>query len=51
MEMIKLYNKFREEKKNYTNEYESKFGPLTLDSNTMERYPWAWISMPWPWDN
>ena len=24
---------------------------LCFASNTMERYPWAWISMPWPWDN
>ena len=51
MDMIKLFNKYREEKKSYVDEYESKYGPLTLDSNSLERYPWAWNSMPWPWDN
>ena len=50
-EMIKLYNKYRNEKETYTDEYESKFGPLTLSSKALERYPWSWINMPWPWDN
>lgn len=51
MEAIKLYNKYRKEKDEYTKKYESKYGPLTLDSDSLERYPWAWINMPWPWDN
>ena len=51
MEMIKLYNKYRDEKKNYVEEYESKYGPLTLDSKALERYPWGWNNLPWPWDN
>lgn len=48
---IKLYNKYREEKQNLIKEYESKFGPITLNSDNLDSYPWAWNDMPWPWDN
>ena len=29
--------------------YESKFGPLFVNSN--EGYPWTWNNTPWPWEN
>ena len=48
---IKLFNQYRKEKENLTKEYESKFGPITLDSDSLNSYPWAWKDMPWPWDN
>ena len=32
-------------------QYESKFGPLVLDSDSLNNYPWAWNDRPWPWDN
>ena len=48
---IKLYNKYREEKENLMKDYEYKFGPITLDSDKLNSYPWAWNDMPWPWDN
>ena len=50
-EMIKLFNQYREEKENLTKEYESKYGPITLDSDSLNSYPWSWNDMPWPWDN
>ena len=48
---IKLFNQYREEKEKLIKEYESKFGPITLDSNSLNSYPWSWNDMPWPWDN
>ena len=49
--MINLYNQYRTEKNNLTKEYESKYGPITLNSNSLNATPWAWDNMPWPWDN
>lgn len=48
---INLFNQYREEKENLTKEYESMYGPITLDSNSLNSYPWGWDDMPWPWDN
>ena len=48
--IINLFNKYRKEKEALTMEYESKFGPLTLNSDSLNSYPWDWINMPWPWD-
>ena len=48
---IKLFNQYRDQKENLTKEYEAKYGPITLDSDSLNSYPWAWKDMPWPWDN
>ena len=48
---IKLFNQYREQKENLTKDYESKYGPITLDSDSLNSYPWSWNDMPWPWDN
>lgn len=31
-------------------QYESKFGPLTIDNAATDTC-WLWINNPWPWDN
>lgn len=49
--MITLYNKYLIKKNNLINEYESKYGPLSLDSKSLNFAPWNWINIPWPWDN
>jgi len=48
---IKLFNQYREEKEKLKKDYESKYGPITLDSDSLNSYPWSWNDMPWPWDN
>ena len=48
---INLFNQYREQKENLTKDYESKYGPITLDSDSLNSYPWSWNDMPWPWDN
>ena len=50
-EAIRLFNQYKEKKENLTKDYERKFGPITLDSDNLNSFPWAWIDMPWPWDN
>ena len=49
-EIIDLYNKYNNEKKDLTRKYEELFGPLVLDSETLNSYPWAWNDKPWPWE-
>lgn len=49
-EKIKIYNQYLNELKQITNNYEAMFGPLTLSSEALNSYPWAWISGPWPWE-
>lgn len=50
-QIIKLYNQLRQEKKKIIQQYEESYGPLTLNSNTLNTMPWAWIICPWPWED
>ena len=50
-EMINLYNKYMNEKDNLTKEYENTYGPICLDSESLNNYPWSWNDTPWPWEN
>ena len=50
-EKINLYNQYRREKENLLREYENKYGPITLTSDSLNSFPWAWNNMPWPWEN
>lgn len=50
-EKITLYNQYRKEKESLLKEYESKYGPITTNSDSLNSFPWAWNNMPWPWDN
>lgn len=50
-DMIQLFNQYRIQSEQATNEYENRFGPLSIDSNSLNVYPWAWSKMPWPWDH
>ncbi len=50
-EYIDLFNKYRQEKNNLVKEYENRYGPLTIDSDANNTYPWAWDKFPWPWQN
>ena len=48
---INLFNQYRKQKEGLMEEYESKYGPIVLNSDSLNKYPWAWDDMPWPWDN
>ena len=47
---IETFNKYRSEKETLVKRYESQFGPLTLDSESLNSYPWSWNDRPWPWE-
>jgi spore coat protein JB len=49
-EMIKSYNQYLNQEKQASAEYESRYGPLSRSSETLNTYPWAWIMPPWSWE-
>lgn len=49
-EAINLYNKYMDIKKQITNKYESKYGPLTIGSDDVGGNNWEWVNSPWPWE-
>ena len=46
---LDLFNKYRAEAENLKSMYESKYGPLTIDSDFQTT--WSWNKVPWPWQN
>ena len=48
MQAVGLYNQYSEMSNKYLKEYEEKYGCIVLDAD--EKYPWAWINSPWPWE-
>ena len=46
---LKLFNTYLNNKKELTNMYEEKYGPLTIDSE-VQRNNWLWDNSPWPWE-
>lgn len=49
-ELIKLYNKYLNIEKQMCDKYESKYGPLTLNSDYLNKNTWVWKNSPWPWE-
>ena len=49
--MIKLFNDYREKCEQLTKEYERKYGPLSLKSDTLNETPFMWEKSPWPWED
>lgn len=49
-DMINLFNQYRIETDKLLEEYESKYGPIFVDSAANSKVPWAWNNEPWPWE-
>lgn len=49
-DMVALFNQYRIEADKLKSEYESKYGPILVDSDASNVYPWAWDNEPWPWE-
>ena len=47
---IDLFNQYRLKKNDLMDEYQNKYGPLLLNSDSLNIYPWAWDDKPWPWE-
>lgn len=48
-EINEKLNSYREKSSKLRKEYETLYGPLTLDNE--EKNQWGWISDPWPWNS
>ena len=46
---INVYKQLCQTKQDYIKEYENKYGPLSLNSNSINA-PWNWNNSPWPWE-
>lgn len=49
-DMIQLFNQYRTQEKILIEEYQRKYGPITLNSDANNTYPFIWIDNPWPWE-
>lgn len=49
-EVVELYNKYLDIKKQIQNKYESMYGAISLDSKFLDKTKWSWIDAPWPWE-
>lgn len=48
--MIRLFNDYRKKANELMNEYESKYGPLNIMSDSLDKTPFMWEKSPWPWE-
>ena len=48
-EMAKKLEEYENKSRVLREEYEAKFGPISLRDSQGNQ--WTWISNPWPWDN
>lgn len=48
--MITLFNDYREKADKLEREFEKKYGPLSIDSNSLNQSPFVWEKDVWPWE-
>ena len=49
IQILNLYQKYLEIEKQICNQYETMYGPLTIN-NIDSNNSWNWINNPWPWE-
>lgn len=49
--MLALFNDYRQEANSLLEQYESKYSPLNVSSDNMEKSPFAWENTSWPWED
>lgn len=48
--VIKIFNNYQNLEKQACYQYESKYGPLTIDDMPNNVNTWIWDNSPWPWE-
>lgn len=49
--MLTLFNDYRSEANAIIKQYEAKYGPLSISSDSLEKGPFAWEMTSWPWED
>lgn len=47
---IELYNFYRNSYDEYMKVYQKEYGPISLNSEDLDKNYWTWILSPWPWE-
>lgn len=48
--MLTLFNDYRRKSNDLIKEYEEKYGPLNISSNSLEGNSFTWVTDTWPWE-
>lgn len=48
--VIRMFNDYRTMANQALRAYEEKFGPLTINSEQLNTFPWMWEQLNFPWD-
>ncbi len=48
--MIAEFNRNREIYNQLLDEYQAKYGPVVIYSDSLNTTPWQWDNQPWPWE-
>lgn len=48
--MITLFNDYRQRADEVMRQYEKKYGPLNISSNSLDQTPFMWEKGTWPWE-
>ena len=49
--ILKQFNNIRVGMNELIYEYQKKYGPLCLNNDALNKYPYTWIKSPWPWES
>ena len=49
--LLAFFNDYRREANALMKQYESKYGPLNIKSDSLEKGPFAWVNNMWPWED
>ena len=49
--MLALFNDYRREANALTKQYEEKYGPLNISSDSLDKSPFLWEKDSWPWED
>ncbi len=48
--MIQEFNRNREMYNQILADYEKRYGPIVIYSDSLNKTPWQWDNRPWPWE-
>ena len=49
-DIINIFNRYRQNFNELLQNFETKYGPVTILSEDLSKNPWRWDNEPWPWE-